>query len=281
MLTRVQTTHKATLTHQFIVGETLTDAAPVTANVRRLDGTLIAGSPFATTHPSTGTYSFDLPASAQVDFYNVEWLGTLAGVAVTETDQVEIVGGFMCTLARMRSVHAGLKSTTTWSTADLEAARTRAEQEAERVAGHAFVPRFARYALDGNGKSVLAVPDIYLRAVRAVIINGTALDAPSVAALTAKASGVIYRPGYWPCGQANIIVEYEHGMAFTPGDVEDAFLTRLPSKLALGKSAIPDRAISYTIQEGGVYRLGVAGPRSTGIPETDAAYRGYAYDGPV
>lgn len=281
-LNRVLVTTKVTLTHTFVVDETATDAAgAVTVTVKRLDGTQIAGSPFAAVHGATGVYSFDLPPAALPDFYTVDWAGNVNGANVIVRDQVEVVGGFLLTIAAARKVHAQLKSTTAFTGAELADARTKVEQEAERVSGHAFVPRFARYALDGNGRAYLALPDTYLRAVRAVTIGGTVLAADSLAAIVAKPSGVIYRPGGWPWGQANVLVEYEHGMAAAPGDVEDAALLRLRSRLSMGKSAIPDRAISWTVQEGGVYRLGVAGPRSTGIPEVDAAYLGYAYDGPV
>lgn len=284
-LTRVQVTTSITLTHTFEVDEALTDAAgAVTVTVKRLDGTQIAGSPFTANHISTGIYSFALPASPLVDLWTLDWAGNVAGANVSIREQVEHVGGFMFTIAQARNVSKTMKSTTAFTTADLMNLRTKVEMEAERCAGHAFVPRFARWAMDGNNQQMLALPDIWLRdPLRAVTINGTALTQDSIDAIVVKPSGVLWRPGGWPFGrQANCLFEYEHGMDAWPDDVSAMGLYRLQSYISLGKSAVPDRAISYSVAEGGgVYRLGLAGPRSTGIPDVDAAYHGYGYDGPV
>jgi hypothetical protein len=45
--------------------------------------------------------------------------------------------------------------------------------------------------------------------------------------------------------------------------------------LNLNKSAIPDRASSYTV-DGGIYRLDMPGAFKTGLPEVDAVYARYS-----
>lgn len=282
-LIRVLATTKATLTHTVIVDGVLTDAAGnVSVEVTRLDATAVAGSPFTATRASVGTYTLTLPASADPDFWLCTWVANVAAADVRVTDQVEHVGGFLYSIADLRATHEGLRDVTRHPEAVLVAGRTAVEQEAERIAGHAFVPRFARYALDGGGGQKLALPDMFVRRVRAVSIGSTVLDVTALAAVTAKVSGVITRPGGWPAGDANIIVEYEHGLHAPPADVSEMAMYRHVSRKSLATSNIPDRAVSYSSAEGGgVFRLGMAGPKSTGIPEVDAAYRALSIDSPV
>jgi hypothetical protein len=120
-----------------------------------------------------------------------------------------------------------------------------------------------------------------LRAVRAVKVAdryGAALVALSVEELAAVAptpEGVLIRDDgqVWPDGRRNVLVEYEHGLDAAPVTVTDAAIQRLRYTLSQGKTLVADRAISYTVIDGGVYRMAQAGKHSTGVPDIDAAYR--------
>jgi hypothetical protein len=280
-LIRQLVTTRFTLAHTFFVGSVPTDATgPVTVTVKRLDGTAVTSG--AAAGLGSGVYTFEVDEQPAVDTLTVDWSGSLGGAAITVRDVVEIVGGFVFGLAEARSAHATLASTTTYPDAVLAGKRTGVEQEAERIAGRAFVPRFARFLLDGSGTSELVVPDMDLRAVRAAATAAraggtfTTLSVDQLAAVAPLPEGVLARDdgATWPRGRRNVLVEYEHGLGIPPVTVKDAAILRLRSYIAAARSAIPERAVSFTVTEGGIYRLAAAGPHSTGWPEVDAAYKG-------
>ena len=263
----------------FVVDETPTaPTGTLTATVKRLDGTSIAGSPF--TYTVTGTEcSFTPPGIAQVDTLVVEWSGTLAGsTGVIGQDVLEIVGGFYFGLAEARSK---LNLSLTYSTDDLAEKRVAVEVECENIRRQAQVPRFMRRLLDGSGTDELVVPDMELRTLRAASVadqaGGTfvALSAGELAAVAAEPSGVLIRDdgSTWPRGHRNVIVEYEHGLDYPDPTIKDAAILRLRSMLATTKSNIPERAMSFTVAEGGTYRIATPTAKSTGIPDVDAAYQ--------
>lgn len=270
-LIRMLRTSQMTLQHTFTVdGVATAPTGTLQAVVARAsDGTSISGSPFTYTVSGT-TCSFTLPAQAALDLLTVDWTGTVNGAAVTARDFVEVVGGFLFDLGTARARH----NLAAYSFAQLADGRVDVEQECERICRRAFVPRFAFEAHTGSGTAQLGVRWPSIRKVRAVTVSGTALSAPDVAALGYAEHGVITRPagGLWPAGAA-IAVEYEHGWDFPPGEVGDAAMLRLRSRLAQPKSGIPDRAQSYAVADGGVYRLTMPGATATGIPDVDAVYQ--------
>lgn len=276
---RVLVTTQVTLSRTFVVDEVPTDAAgDVTVTVKRLDGTTVDSA--TATHPGDpGLYRYVLPAQSTVDVLTVDWSGTVGGSAVTVRDVVEVVGGFLFGLSEARAEHASSLTPQRYSTATLAAKRIWVEQECERICGRAMVPRFARLALDGSGRDALVTPHLLLRTVRAVTVDGTAWTAGQLANVVPTDSGVIYlTSGTWPAGRRNIVVEVEHGEDVPPLEVAEAALTRFRSAVTAGKSNIPDRALSYTVMQGGVYRLATPAADRTGIPTVDAAYHGNRID---
>lgn len=282
-LTRVLVTTKTVaLTHTFrVAGEPTDSSTAPTVIVKRLDGTAVPGSPFATSHPGLGVYAFDLPASAVVDTWTLDWTGTLNGVVVVERDIVEHAGGFIVDIAAARRI-PGL-SAAKFAYVDLARKRAGVEDECELITGRAWVPRFKRYLLDGSGSSELVVPDMFLRSLRAAKVapqaggTFTDLSAGEVAATAALPEGVLTRDdgGIWPEGHRNVIVEYEHGMDYPPQEIAEAALLRLQSFAGRASSNIPARAISWTAGEGGIYRISTPSKDRTGIPEVDGAYSRY------
>lgn len=275
---RIERSSQDTIGHTFLVGETPTPATgDVTVTLRRLDGTQV--------HQSTAVaagdgYTYTPPPQADLDVLTLDWSGTVAGLARVERDIVEIVGGFYFDLKTARDSHPTLSNTSTYPTATLKQKRVRVEQEAEAITGQAWVPRFARFLLDGTGTNELVVPDMALRAVRAASIAthaGASFDALTggqLAAIAAQPEGVLIRDdgGTWPYGHRNVIVEYEHGADAPPGDIIDAAILRIRSRMSVTRSGIPDRALSFTVADGGTYRLSLPGKRTTGVPEVDGAY---------
>lgn len=270
-LIRVLLTSQVTLTHVFQVDEVLTDASgSVTATVKRLDGTSIAGSPFTAAHPSLGTYTFALPGQANLDTLTVDWSGSVAGATVVVRDYAEIVGGFGFGLAELRTRYN--LNAATYRTDKLAAVRLETEQECERICGQAFVPRFARVELISNGGfTELVLPRINVRALRAISADGTAWTADQIAAVLWSDSGVLPAPDtVWARGR--YMVEFEYGLDQPPEYIHTAEMLRAKTLLSQPTSGVPARAAQFTLADGGVYRLSLPTRESTGIPEVDGAY---------
>jgi hypothetical protein len=293
-LTRVARTAAATLEHTFLVGEVGTDSTTAVAvAVTAADGTELAAG--AGVSAGQGRYTFPLPGQPQLLSGRVDWSGTVAGAAVVESDQLEVVGGFLFDLVRARSSDDSLKDTTRYPTADLERARVEVELECEWICAQAWVPRYRRVVLDGTGTPDLVLPDggdevrggVLMRGVRTIRSASVAprvglpavdLTAEQLAALTVRAGGVLRRTdgNVWTAGDSNVVVDYEYGSDGPPPDLVRGALTRLRSVLQLNRTQVPDRAVSFTITDLGTYRLSLPDAFRTGLPEVDAAYGRYS-----
>jgi hypothetical protein len=274
-LVRILQTAPVTVTHTFLVGETPTDATgDITVNLKRLDATVVDG-PTVATHTGTGEYSYEVPGQADVDMLTLDWSGTVGSGPVQVRDWVEVVGGHLFGLAEARAAHTGLGSTVTYPTDELADKRLSVEQEFEDIARVAFFPRFGVAELSGSGAARLAIPQYLphraVRRVRAVAVDGVAWLTADAEAVRASEMGVLTRPGgaIWPAGVRNIRVEYEHGLDFPSERIKEVGILRLRSLASLTTTKIPDRAISYTVMEGGTYRLSTPNRDRTGIPEID------------
>ena len=272
-LIRILQTTQVTVSHTFKVDETATDAAgSVTATVKRLDGTAVASG--SATHGATGVYTYVPPASALLDAWTLDWAGTVAGAAIAVRDYIEQVGGFYFDLAEARSVLS--LDGNAYSTATLAAKRTQIEQECDAITFQSFVPRFTRVALSGNDTPYLGTPHGQLRTLRAVTVSGTAWSAPDVAAVGLGEAMLVRDSGaIWPRGTRNIVVEYEYGADYPPLEISEKAILRLRSTASTGKSNVPERALSFSIGDGGVYRISTPSRQRTGIPDIDAVYERY------
>lgn len=290
-LTRVARTSAAVLSHVFEVAETATDSSiTVTVAVTDANGTAVTSG--NATHPgAAGLYQFVLPGQAQLSLLTVAWSATIAGAAVTETDIVEIVGGFFFTLSQGRGSDVSLADTGKYPTFDLIDKRTEVEAECEAICDRAFVPRYARVVLDGTGASDLVLahpgPDrtpAHVRTIRRVAMTPRAdetfvdFTVAQLAALRVADDGTLRRldGARFTEGFANIIIEYEYGLDAPPEDLQQAALRRFRSRLNMNKTGIPDRATSFTMTDGGAFRLSMPGAWTTGIPDVDAAYARYS-----
>ncbi|OHV46606.1 hypothetical protein BBK14_01800 [Parafrankia soli] len=281
----------AQLTHTFVVGETPTDSTEdvtVAATDARGDS---AGSGIATSAGAdTGQYLFTLPAAAAVARLAVAWTGTIAGAEVVETDYVDVVGARMFSLPEARDSDSSLDLVKV-PTGKLAAARDAVEEAVERITDRAWTRSYARVVLDGSGTSELILthplPDRSARDVRVIRsatiaprVDGTpvALTGAQLGALAVADDGTVRRTdgAAWTEGRSNITVEYEYGLDAAPAELVAAALIHLRALIHRPKSAIPDRAESYTASDGSTYRLTLPGPYATGIPSVDAVYHGYS-----
>jgi hypothetical protein len=288
--TRVALTSPATLAHAFEVGETLTDATGSVA-VAVTDALGASVSSGNATRTALGTYAYPLPGQSALARLSAAWSATIAGSAVTQADEVEIVGGFFFGLVQGRSSDASLSDESKYSTADLELARLETEEECELICDRAFVPRYLRTVLDGTGQPdlVLRHPDpertvAHVRSIRSVKMapradgTFTSFSASELAALRVSEDGTLRRLDgrIFAEGFANVIVELEYGLDAPPAELVRATLTRFRTRLNLGKTNIPSNASSFTVADGGTYRLDLPGAWKTGRPEIDAVYARYS-----
>lgn len=278
-LTRVVRTAAATLEHTFEVGETGVDSTtPVTVVVVDANGLEVADD--VATSVGQGRYTFPLPSQPALQKLTASWSATIAGAAVVETEVVEICGGRFFSLAKGRASDKALADHAKYPTADLVDALLQTETECEEICDRAFVPRYGRAVLDGTGIGELLLPDHDIRSIRAVRVAPrldlpfVALSAGELAALSVRSDQTLVRTDgrWWTFGEDNVIVEYEFGLSAPPEDLRRASMRRFRWYLGIGRGTIPDRATSWTANDGSSYRLDMPEAFKTGLPDVDAAY---------
>jgi hypothetical protein len=251
------------------------NATGVTAEIFDSSGTRTPDSALASTKISTGLYEVALtPAMTSIlDTYSVTWSFTKTSVVNKFYSQFQTVGGFLFSVGELRAFDAALDATT-YPIDVVEKARAAAEERLEQLCSVAFVPRGRRYITDGDGDTVLRVPDVELRSVVSASISDgtttTALTADELADLKIDPAGIVTRwsLGSWDSGVRNVTVLYEYGYSQPPEPVKRAAMALARNNL-VGLSLF-DRARSEAV-EGGILSFTLAGRDGpTGIPEVDA-----------
>lgn len=252
---------------EFFVGVTSTAAdAAVTVDVLRADGTIFA-TDAGTTHVGTaGLYRYTLAPQANLERFTLVWEGTFGGVVQRITSHVEVVGGYVVALADLQA-ESGLGTKTVEQLAE---ARQWFEDAAEAFCGVAFVSRYAREVLDGDGSFELELAHPYPRTVLSCKIGGVAQTGLTTWDLYEE--GVIVRDtGSFAVGRRNVEITYEHGLDTVPSDIREAALTACRTNVLGGGSVgggIP-AGVTQLATDAGVMTFG----RRTfpfGIAEVDA-----------
>jgi hypothetical protein len=253
----------------FYVGTTATDAdGAVTVDIFRADGSIFA-TDAATTHGATGHYVYTLAPQTNLERFQIVWEGTFGTVVQRQTSFVEVVGGYYAALADIRALQ-GLSDVVAFPNAKLAESRQWFEDKAEAHCGVAFVPRYARDVLDGNGSSKLK-----LRHNRPTRIISAKFDGAAQTTTTWDlyeddgSDGFIVAPSSFPSGNRNIEIIYEHGFDGPDSEMRQAALTAIRDN-ALGlASGIPPQATEVR-QEFTTISLSTPGPNApTGIPSVD------------
>jgi len=251
-------------------------AGTVTVGIADAAGAVVLAAGTATTFGGTGTGLYTRAVTATHTASLAEWTVTWtdAGNSSVRTTTVEVVGGFLYTVAQARSLDASMSVVANYPTADITAGRILVETEAEDILGFACVPRYRRVTLDGTGDRELHLPDNYLRSVISASIDGTALTSTELANLTVAEHRVISRPdGYqWTWGRQNVIVAYTHGLDRAFDDIRKAAVRRARYWLDVDTAGIPDRSTEYPTPDGNTYRLNQPTPYKTGDNMVDAVY---------
>jgi hypothetical protein len=261
-------------------GNTVTPSGAVSVRVQRADGTDVVAAGTATgSEGNERTVALTGAQTAQLDFLTATW--TDAGNSTTTTTLVEVVGGYWFTIAEARQ-QPGLDDTGKVPDALIVDRRAFVENEAEWITDVAWVPRYRRVALDGDGSNRLILPNGRVRTVRSLRTYTTpsiytAFSSTQLTAL-AYSDAVVFRTDglAFPDGLGNVVVEYEHGNDRPPVDLKDAALLRLRALINADRSGIPLRAKTWQAAEGGTFALDQPDAYKTGIGEVDAVYTRYS-----
>lgn len=278
---RIQQNTPATISVTFNVDGAPADPSPDTATIRitRDDGTDLVATT-AATPAGTGGFEYQLTATdtAQLDWLTAAWTATFNGNQVTVTTRLEVVGGFLFSLAQARADSA-LQDDTKYPTEKILEARTYAEQELEQACGVAFVPRYTRQSIDpGYGTEIQLGPK--LRTLRS-LQRGTTVF--STATATWTPGGMLRLGNLLPTvtvGSTAVDVAYEHGWDQPPAAVSRAALQLARDYLI--KGPVDDRAIQLPTEDGPIFIAtpGFQGKRF-GIPAVDAVVTAYGYHSTV
>lgn len=273
-LERIQVLTPGTLSQQWTQDGVVADPGTVTLGITRADGTVLVAAGASTTGTGTSprTYNLTTTHTALLDKLAVTWTSMLKG---TLTSYVEVVGGFLFSIADALAV----SSLASFPIADIADARTGAEQDIERLCGCAFVQRYAKQTISGDGSRSLQLKHPLVKTVRTATIAGTALTSTELADLTFTVSGEVWSNlVWWTCGRNNVTVGYEHGFQDTPVAIHNAALTLAKMRLLAVNSPIDDRTTTFASAEGGTYALAVAGRGGSyfGLPDVDAAIDRYS-----
>lgn len=276
MLSRILKAHSATLTHTLYLDGVATNPSPDSATVTITNdaGTAVVTAQ-AATDTGTGTFSYTVTPTqtANLDRWTVAWTVTFGGQAQVFTDIVEIVGGFLFTIAQARAV-TPLNNATLYPTQTIVDTRTLVEQALEDACGVAFVPRYRKESFDGWGVTTLLAHQPRVTAIRSASLNGTALTVSDLALVGGNQNGRLYYVNTWTSGYGNYVVAYEHGYEQPPLRMTQAAL--LLAKNWLVKGPIDDRTTAFSTEDG-TFSLATPGLRGStfGIPEVDAAVADY------
>ena len=313
----------ATLTAQFTdaSGNPATPTNP-TADIASLAQTSSTGTnPVvvgrALTGTGSGVYTLALtPAdTANLDTLTATFKQTGAGVYAPLAGQVEVVGDLLFSVAEARAFDQGqLASSTAYPDGAIEAARDRIHANFERICRVNFGARYRLSVLDGSPEveyglrdyraltprsHELVLPDLLPQSLTSVEYRtpGQREGAGAWTAYTgAEFEDAIITPdarlvrdtgGFWPIGTANIRVGYTAGYPTVPEQIKRAALMVLLYELI--PTSLSPRATSMSDNQGGVYRLAVAGVQRNaysvqswyGIPPVDAALSQWRHKTPA
>jgi hypothetical protein len=271
-LERILQNSNQTIGQPFHEDGVIVDPGTVTVTITREDGTVIAADQ-ATSGSGAAVRSVNLTAATHtglLDRLRLDWDSATKG---TLTSYVEVVGGFLFSLAQLTALKP---SAQTWTAEQMADTRTLVETALERACSRAFVPRYTRETLSGTGTTDLNLSWPDLRAIRDVTVTtagvATAYTEAQLALLAVNPSGLAYNTSYWTAGTANVTVGYEHGLTSPPPEVTRAALILARSWLGNQNRPIDDRAITFNATEGGTYSLAVPGRNGShfGMPDVDS-----------
>jgi hypothetical protein len=252
---------------------------PDIATVRLVDdlGVEVIASTDADDADGAGGFSYTVAAAhtASLAAWSATWSAAVDGETQSIDTPVEVVGGFLFDIPTVRGM--GITADR-YSDATVAAARTLVESELEDACKRAFVPRYVRDVLSGDGSTTLLLPQRLASAVTAVTVDGVALTSDELAELVLDPdTGELYRPLGWSKGRRNIAVRYVHGHQRPPAAAVRAGQDLIKDVLTYPTAPIDPRA-SLISNDLGTLSLVTAGIRGAmfSLPSCNALVDAYA-----
>lgn len=272
----------ATLTAYFYNMETLVDPDDndVTVTATRADGTDLFLTPQAATRVTAGVYAWTLPAQSNLNLFTVRWEGVIDAEPVSVTTYAEVVGGQYFTLPELRASDSALSNTDKYTTEKLRQARLAVEAEFEGICHRAFVPRYERELVAGDGTAYLWLDHPEPLRVITLSVDGEPWTDVEPRRPSDSLRQLYLPDRTWPNG-AEVLIEYEYGMWTAPERIKGAALKRAKYRLVADSSRIDERATVMNVPDFGNFVLSTPGMRGayTGIPEVDVVLDDYVLSG--
>lgn len=270
-------------------GEFADPGASCTVVVTRASGTALASG--SATKLSTGIWYYDLTVAQTLalDELQAVWTGADGSIRTTFHP---VCGSWFWSASTARAIDPSLADQSQYTDEDIQLKRLEVERECEAICDRAFVPRFRRITLDGSGTSELLLPVGDIRSIRSIQIYTRAGSSVYRALTEDQLASLVWERGTplnpgdshirrtdnraFDEGYGNVVVEVEYGLDQPPEDLVRATLKRLRWSLNAATGRIPDRATSFTAENGQTFRLDLPGAYKTGQPEIDAVYQRYS-----
>lgn len=273
------------------------DPGVVTVSVTAADGTVVIPAGTATVGAATAPRSVAVTAgqTGQLDELTATW--TVGQELVAESVH-EIVGGYYFTSADLRDVEPSTSDAAKDTTVRILEVRAEVEALFESACAAAFVPRFAVWRTSMAGAQVL-LPYPFLRVVRWVRFwsdgdTYVSVTPEVVAGYPPNQEGILDFSAGWRydgfpldtsyAGRSSrqtrrVDIAFEHGLDAPPADLKRAALTYARAQVNRARAAVPDRATSMQLPDGGSVTLATPGVGRwhTGIPSVDEVLRRYNY----
>lgn len=183
-------------------------------------------------------------------------------------------GPHLCTIADVRAADRALADTAKYPDARIIAAIETAEENLEREAHVAFIPRTCTYTTVGDGGTRLSLPHCAIRSLTSATVGGTAL----LATIVVREWGALDYALGWTKDKT-VVVVYEHGEDAPPAPIVRSCVILAVEELI--PSSIPARATATTIGDQ-MFRVTVAGRDGAfGIPYVDTAIKRFGRRRPV
>lgn len=224
----------------------------------------------------------DVPAIGSGPLWGVQWtptaLGEFTGHWVTDNGYrrfvFEVTESPIVSVKEIRAFESTLADAVKYPAALIVAARDATEEEFERITGRSFVLRAKSFTDTLSGDAdFIPLPDWDVTRISGLAVNGATVDTAGITDTVIP--GVSFDR---PLTSGTVVsVWYEYGISPPPADVKRAALLRVRDWLLSTSSGIPDRAVSFQVNELGTYQLATAGRAGfeTGLPEVDAILARY------
>lgn len=224
--------------------ETPTDCASTpTCTVTRADGTALAAAT-VTAAAGDGRYTAAITTThtSRVDTLTIVWTGTVSGHTQVYTSEIEVVGGRYAQVPEMRAMK-NLEDVGKFPAAAILDELENCEDIVERITGVAWVRRYCRESLQGDGTGRLMLRWYKPASVIAVTVDGVA---QTVGEFSFDGRMLVWESKTFPCsadGAPNVIVDYEHGYQAPAPKLAREVKKWLRNELLAGRSDQPSDQI--------------------------------------